>query len=154
MPYRLSDRSKSELDGVHPALVQIVEWAIDRTPVDFAVHDGLRTDAEQAEYVRRGVSQTQNSKHLRQADGYGHAVDLVPYINGKLRWEEGPCCRIAEVMRDGADRFGTRIRWGGAWVELNGTYEKPEELVRRYVERKRAAGQRAFLDFPHFELLW
>jgi len=63
----------------------VVERATEITSVDFAVHDGLRRIEEQREYVARGVSQTMASKHLPQADGYAHAVVLVPWIGGRLR---------------------------------------------------------------------
>lgn len=86
MPYSLGSKSRAELKGVHPDLVGVVERAIQITTQDFSVHDGLRTEAEQREYVRTGASQTMNSMHRTQADGFGHAVDLVPFINGKLRW--------------------------------------------------------------------
>jgi peptidoglycan L-alanyl-D-glutamate endopeptidase CwlK len=81
MAYSLGARSLAELEGVHPKLVEVVKRSIELTTQDFAVHDGLRTIAEQREYVRRGVSKTMNSMHMRQEDGYGHAFDLVPYIS-------------------------------------------------------------------------
>ena len=87
MTYSLGTASRAELRGVHPDLVKVVEHAIQITTQDFSVHDGLRTLKEQRRYVAAGVSQTMNSMHRTQPDGFGHAVDLVPYINGKLRWE-------------------------------------------------------------------
>lgn len=54
---------------------------------DFSIFDGLRTEAEQRKNIRRGVSWTMNSLHLPQADGLSHAVDLVPYIDGRLMWD-------------------------------------------------------------------
>lgn len=54
---------------------------------DFGVHDGLRTEAKQREYVRTCASQTMDSLHRKQADGWGHAGDQLPFINGTLRWE-------------------------------------------------------------------
>jgi len=152
MSFILGSRSRAELRGVHPDLVRVVERAIQLTPVDFAVHDGLRTAEEQAEYVRRGVSQTMNSRHLEQADGWGHAVDLVPYVNGKLRWEWPPIFQIAGAVRRAAEELGVGIRWGGCWGLLNGSKSEPEELVRAYTEERLRAGRRAFQDGPHFEL--
>jgi peptidoglycan L-alanyl-D-glutamate endopeptidase CwlK len=152
---RLSRRSRDELKGVHPDLVGVVEESILRLPqgYDFGVHDGIRTLAEQREYLRRGVSRTMNSKHLPQADGYGHAVDLVPYIMGRFRWEWEPIYVIAEVVRDVAKRRGVRIRWGGFWDELTATTEPPELLVKQYVAKRRKEGKKAFIDGPHYELI-
>lgn len=151
--YYLGTNSRRELQGVHPKLVAVVERAIQLSTVDFGVHDGLRTEAEQHEYVKRGVSQTMNSKHLKQADGYGHAVDLVPYVRGKLRWEWAPIYSIADAVRTAAREVGVRLRWGGCWCVLTDTDDDPETLVRRYTERRIAQGRKAFTDGPHYELL-
>ena len=85
MSFVLGAKSRAELQGVDPDLVRVVERAIAITPVDFTVHDGIRTVAEQKRYVAEGVSWTMRSRHLE-----GKAVDLVPWINGKPRWEWPP----------------------------------------------------------------
>ena len=152
---RLGRRSRDELKGVHPDIVGVVEESIMLMPqgYDFGVHDGIRTLAEQREYLRRGVSRTMNSKHLPQADGYGHAVDLVPYIMGRFRWEWEPIYVIAAVVRSVAESRNVRIRWGGFWDELTGTTEDPKVLVRQYVDQCRKEGRKAFIDGPHYELI-
>lgn len=111
--FTLGSNSLREAGGVHPHLIQMVKYAIYITPQDFALHDGLRTLAEQREYVRTGASQTMDSLHLPQRDGWGHAVDLVPYINGKLRWEWPAIYPIAESMRAAAVHYGYPLEWGG-----------------------------------------
>jgi peptidoglycan L-alanyl-D-glutamate endopeptidase CwlK len=123
MTFSLGRKSLAELQGVHPDMVAVVRRAIRLTTQDFAVHDGIRTIQEQREYVRRGASKTMNSKHLTQKDGYGHAVDLVPYINGQLRWEWRPIYAIAEAMRTAAGELGVVIHWGGfkGFARLTGT---------------------------------
>ena len=74
MAFALGAKSLAELAGVDPRLVAVVKRAIEISPQDFAVHDGLRTEAEQTALVRAGASQTMNSMHRKQADGFGHAV--------------------------------------------------------------------------------
>lgn len=143
----LSNRSRQNLVGVHPDLVRVVLRAIEITSQDFAVLDGLRTIEEQTALVASGASKTMDSRHLT-----GHAVDLVPVVNGKLRWEIGPCCAIAEAVRSAAQQCGVQVRWGGDWEILNGYIDPPEELIAEYVERCRSQGKRAFIDGPHFEL--
>lgn len=133
-------------------MVKVVNRAIEITGQDFTVHDGIRSVREQRNYVNRGVSQTMNSKHLKQSDGYGHAVDLVPYINGKMRWEWEPIYVIAEAMRQAADELGVNIRWGGCWQVITGTSLPPKKLVRNYVNKRRKQGRKAFNDGPHYEL--
>lgn len=156
MAYVLGSRSLAELEGVHPRLQAVVKRAIELTEQDFGVHDGLRTLAEQREYVRRGVSQTMNSKHMKQPDGYGHAVDLVPYINGKLRWEWEPIYHIAAAVNQAARELNVSLRWGGCWDMsfnvLSPTPESMESAVEAYTQRRRNAGRRAFIDGPHFEM--
>lgn len=87
MAYKLSARSLGHLEGVHPDLVRFVKRMIEVTPRDFSVIDGVRTLEEQKANVAKGVSKTMNSLHLPQSDGFAHAVDLVPIVNGKVSWD-------------------------------------------------------------------
>ncbi len=156
MPFALGASSRKELQGVHPKLIAVVEAAIVLTPQDFSVHDGLRTDAEQQVMVDKGVSQTLASLHLRQPDGFGHAVDLVPFINGKLRWEWPPIYHIAAAVHAAATQQGVALIWGGVWdrpfLSLTGTAAALEQAVEDHAARRKAAGRKAFLDGPHFQL--
>ncbi len=154
MGFKLGRHSKAELKGVHPDLVAVVKRAIEISEQDFTVHDGLRSKAEQREYVDRGVSWTMKSKHLKQkATGFGHAVDLVPYINGKLRWEWPAIHLIASAMRQAAKELGVKIRWGGCWERLDNSTLNTEIMVEEYTARKRRQGKRPSLDGPHYELM-
>lgn len=164
MSYVLGKKSLAELNGVHPKLVECVKIAIVRTRQDFGVHDGLRTVEEQRRNVIAGVSRTMNSKHLRQADGYSHAVDLVPYINGRLRWEWPPIFIIASAMAEAAHEVRLGLIWGGVWDRRfpedfgNCSPKSLRAMVDGYTERQRKrlldAGKkpRVFLDGPHFEI--
>lgn len=156
MTYALGARSRAELVGVRADMVSVVERAIALTPQDFAVHDGLRTTIEQREYVRRGVSKTMASKHMRQADGFGHAVDLVPFVNGKLRWEWPPIFAIAAAVRRSAEELAVPLVWGGVWdrafLDLGETAGDMEKAVNAYVARRRGLGKTAFIDGPHWQL--
>jgi peptidoglycan LD-endopeptidase CwlK len=144
----LGEKSLKELAGVHPDLVAVVKRAIEITVQDFSVHDGIRTLEEQRRLVASGASQTLESRHIT-----GHAVDLVPYINGKLRWEWDPIHNIADAVRTVAKELGIPIRWGGAWDRpFTETNDLPEDMVADYSARRRRAGKKAFLDGPHFEL--
>jgi peptidoglycan LD-endopeptidase CwlK len=146
--FTLGKKSLGELEGVHADLVNVVKRTIALTVQDFGVHDGKRTMEEQKKFVASGVSQTLDSRHLT-----GHAVDLVPYINGVLRWEWDPIYRIADAVRLVAQELGVPLRWGGAWdVLLTETEGPTEDLVADYSARRRAEGKKAFLDGPHFEL--
>lgn len=166
MTYILGAASRKEMAGVHPALDAIVNEAIKITSQDFSVHDGLRTEAEQRDYVKRGVSKTMNSKHMKQGDGFSHAVDLVPFINGKLRWEWKPIFVIAAAVRKAlgmvnadrakAGKAPVKLIWGGVWdrdfASLADDPREMEKAVNSYVARRRALGKTAFIDGPHWEL--
>ena len=154
MDFKLSQRSLSRLEGVHPDMVAIVKRAIEITDVDFGVSQGVRTLAQQKEYVRTGKSQTMNSKHLPQSDGYSHAVDVVAYIGGDVAWELNLYDNIADAFKRAAQELGVSIKWGAAWnvpdmTKWDGTME---EAMMHYVDTRRKEGRRPFIDGPHFEL--
>lgn len=155
MTWKLSRRSKNELDGVHPDLIEVVHRCLEISPVDFGVHDGIRNVHEQRELVKRKVSRTMNSRHLRGKDGYGHAVDLVPYINRKLRWEWAPIYELASAMRQASQELLIPLRWGGVWDRRLGNLDFDMKFeVEAYVARRkqRYPGRDVFIDGPHFEL--
>lgn len=114
--FALSARSMQRLEGVHPQLVEIVKLAIQRTAVDFTVVEGLRTPERQRELVAAGKSQTMNGLHLRQADGYAHAVDLAPLVGGAIPWNEWARFKdLADVVKACAADLGVPVEWGGDW---------------------------------------
>lgn len=134
--FKLSQRSLSRLAGVHPDLVDVVKLAIERTQVDFTVVEGVRTVAQQREYVAKGVSQTMNSYHLPQADGLGHAVDLAPLIGGAIPWDDWSQFKyLADVVKECADELGVPVEWGGDWKTFK---DGPHfQIPRDWKDRKR-----------------
>jgi peptidoglycan L-alanyl-D-glutamate endopeptidase CwlK len=150
MSFTFGTRSEAELEGVHPKLISVVRRALEVTQIDFAVIDGLRTVEEQNEYVRTGASKTMNSMHLRQRDGYGHAVDLVPCVFGKPRWEIPLCLQVAAAMKQAAMEQGVAITWGACWDrKLN---DLPPNLARAVEDYKVRHHGTDFIDAPHFQL--
>ena len=151
------EQSAQALGPAHPDFGRFVELTLKYSSQDFGVHDGLRTEAEQREYVRTGASQTMDSLHRKQADGWGHAGDLVPFINGKLRWEWGPIYVIAAAAKRAAAELKLRVRWGGCWQELSQIKgHTPEDMVRAvadYGAARRKARKKVFTDGLHFELI-
>jgi peptidoglycan L-alanyl-D-glutamate endopeptidase CwlK len=122
MSFILSKRSLKALDGVHPDLYAVVRAAIKRSPVDFAVTEGLRNASRQRELYEAGLSKTLDSRHLT-----GHAVDLCPYIEVKFAlhelkaWDD-----LGAALLDTAAWLGVPLEWGGRWT--------------------------SFIDRPHFQL--
>lgn len=137
---KLGPTSTSKLCGLHPSLVSIVKRAIEITSQDFMVLCGVRTLAEQKELYAQGrtkpgniVTWTLKSRHLPAADGFGRAVDLVPY---PVDWNtNSKFDAIATAMFQASKELDTPIRWGADWNK-NGI-----------------ARERGETDSPHFELI-
>ena len=125
--FKLSQRSLNNLEGVHPDLVRVVKRAIEITPVDFGVSEGVRTIETQKQYMAEGKTTTLNSMHLPQSDGYSHAVDLYCFdVNGVITWEHEWFRLVIQAMMTAAIELGVQIQAGGLW--------------------------RTFQDSPHFQL--
>lgn len=160
--FELGGKSVQTLKGgnglppVHPDLVHLVGLTIHMTKQDFTVYEGGRSLARQKQMVRQGTSHTMSSKHLVQPDGYAHAVDLVPWINGLPKWEWDGCYEIACAVDAAATQLGmaNRVRWGGAWDRVLSDFGGSSEAYAGAVEayRKRHDGD-DFIDGPHFELV-
>lgn len=129
--YKLSAKSRSRLEGVHPDLVAVVKRAIAITEQDFSVGEGLRSIERQRKLVAKGKSTTMNSRHLT-----GHAVDLLPYpFHGDVDEDGIPNIEdwdqyypIADAMKQAAKELNVDLDWGGDW--------------------------KSFPDGPHFQLAW
>lgn len=121
----LGDRSTKNLKGVHPKLVEVVKRALELSPVDFTVIEGVRSHERQKELFAQGFTKTLNSKHfINSKTGFGHAVDIVPL---PVDWNNPkPFILVAEAMKKAADELGVKITWGGSW--------------------------RTFKDLPHYQL--
>lgn len=113
MSFRLSQRSRARLQGVHPDLIAVVEVAIRRTSVDFMVTEGRRDPVRQVALVRAGASRTLNSRHLT-----GHAVDVAALVEGQVRWDWPLYGRIAGAFKAAATDLGIPLTWGGDWTRL------------------------------------
>jgi peptidoglycan L-alanyl-D-glutamate endopeptidase CwlK len=127
----LNASSKSKLKGVHPDLVRVVSrCAKDWTDKQFTfgLTCGVRTLEEQKVLVKKGASKTLKSRHIPAPNGYSHAVDVVAFIDGKVRWDWPLYDKIAKAMKAAAKSEKVPIEWGGDWV--------------------------SFKDGPHFQLPW
>lgn len=121
---RWSDRSQKSLVGVHPDLRAVMDRALQISPLDFIVIEGLRTVERQKQLVASGASKTLRSRHLT-----GHAVDLLPIgPDGKAAFDWPLYYKLAPAVKQAAKDVGVPIEWGGDW--------------------------RTFKDGPHFQLPW
>jgi len=117
------------MNGVHTDLLRVLDDALQHSPHDFVVTEGLRSVSRQREMVRIGASKTMNSRHIT-----GHAVDIYAWVDmnsdGKVVFEEMSnvhlLTAISNAIKVSATKLGVPIVWGGDW--------------------------RKFRDLPHFEL--
>ena len=132
---KLGTRSLNTLKGVHPNLVRVMVESIKDSPVDFTITDGGRTIAMQQGLYAQGRTKPgrvvtdadgvrNKSNHQSKSDGYYHAVDLYPYINGTVDFNDKQNLLpvIAAHIKATSKCMGINIGWGGDWV---GSWDKP-----------------------------
>lgn len=145
------------LDGVAPRLSNVVHAAVETLPFDVMVVEGVRSRETCAIYYGKGRTAAQcsakgvdakyaqpklakvtwlnhpfESKHCKQIDGFGHAVDLLP---APYDWKDIKLFdQVAKAMHLAALKAGVPVRWGADW-DRDG---KPRE--------------RGETDSPHFEV--
>lgn len=107
--FKFSQRSLDNLKDIHPDLVAVIYRALEISPLDFVVIDGLRTVAEQKQLFESGATRTMNSRHLT-----GHAVDIAPYV-GRIRWDWPLFDVLAVAVKEAAKQKGVAVVWGGDW---------------------------------------
>lgn len=112
---RFGTRSKENLRKCHPDL-QLLFRIVVRS-FDISITEGARSPYRQRQLVDRGLSKTMNSKHIPQADGWAHAVDLAPYpIDlSDTRKAQARFYQLSGYVRRIAEELGIRVRWGGDW---------------------------------------
>jgi len=131
MGYKLSQRSRQRLEGVHPSLIALIEYSIIDSPFDFGIprDGGARTQERQDELYAQGrtkdlhktkVTWTRNSKHLIKSDGYGHAFDLYAYVNRKASWSSKHIDPIRKHILKCAKELDIDIQWG---VVIDGVHK-------------------------------
>ena len=90
----------------------------------------MRTIEEQEKLVADGKSQTMNSRHLVQDDGYSHAIDIAVYNRDGLTWEVGYYRKVVQAFFTAAIEENVQINSGVLWrtfvdgphIELNPDY--------------------------------
>jgi peptidoglycan L-alanyl-D-glutamate endopeptidase CwlK len=132
--YKFSRQSLERLEGVHPLLIDVSLKILQYW--DCKIVYGLRSHAEQARLYSEGLSKTMNSLHLKQEDGYGHALDIAPY---PIDWNDtNRFYYFAGIVKPIADDIlkphGWYLRWGGNW---DGDLELDDQT---------------FMDLVHFEI--
>lgn len=102
---------------------KLLQYAFDNG-YEVTFGEALRTEAQQAIYIKEGKSKTPNSMHLKKC-----AFDLNFFKNGELIEDR----IMLKPIGDFWERINEANRWGGSW--------------RGAIER----GESTFNDYPHFE---
>lgn len=110
--YRFSTTSLARLATVDKRLQSVVRRALEITTIDFSVICGIRTLDEQRKAYASGASMTMNSRHLT-----GHAVDLAPFVGGKISWDWDHYRILAPYVKSAAKELSVPIEWGGDWPD-------------------------------------
>jgi peptidoglycan L-alanyl-D-glutamate endopeptidase CwlK len=122
MTRKFGSRSLKSMQGIHPDLRLVLDKALQDSPLDFVVIEGLRTKERQAQLVASGASKTLDSRHIT-----GHAVDLLPIgVDGKPAFDWPLYNQLGPAVKKAAVDLGIELDWGGDW--------------------------KSFKDGPHFEL--
>lgn len=134
--HKLGSRSLKNLRGVHPDLVKVVKRALRICPCDFTIIEGCRTLARQRKLKASGASKTLRSRHIPYKNHPGHAVDIVPWIDGTVNWNNpSQFCQVGHAMRVAAMDLGIPLVWGAGRM-YGGHWSN------------------SFNDMPHFQLPW
>lgn len=130
MTVKLSDKSLSRLEGVHPDLVKVVKRAAEISDLDFVITEGVRTMERQKQLVAAGASKTLKGRHIPENNAckMSCAIDLAAVVGGKVSWDWPLYSKLASSMKSAASDVVIPIEWGGDWKTLK--------------------------DGPHFQLPW
>lgn len=107
---KFSKRSLNNLKDVHTDLQAIACRAIEITPIDFVVIEGIRTVERQKKLFESGASKTMRSRHLT-----GHAIDIAAWVDGGIRWDWPLYDALAVAMKQAAKELDIPLEWGGDW---------------------------------------
>lgn len=126
---KFSRKSLDNLLAVDLRMVRLMSRAIVYSPIDFAIVEGVRSTRRQQELYAQG--RTAKGMKVTNVDGVkvrskhqlGLAVDICPYIDGKLAWDNLEAfVTIAGHIKETAGIMGIEISWGGDW---KGSWDKP-----------------------------
>jgi peptidoglycan L-alanyl-D-glutamate endopeptidase CwlK len=110
---KLSQTSITRLNTCHNDLIRLIIEVAKNANIDFTVLEGARSLKQQEENVKKGVSATMNSKHLKTPS---EAVDLAPC---PIDWEDTERFKkLSEIVKETAKKLGIKIVWGGDWKTL------------------------------------
>jgi len=137
MSFQFSLTSKRRREGVEQPLIEISDYAIGISLIDFGISEdgGLRSAERQHELfkLRRSLCDGYENKSYHQT---GKALDVYAFIDGHASWEPEHLTMVACAMLQAASHLGYKLEWGGLW--------KPPKVLN---------GIPRGWDMPHFQLV-
>ena len=114
--FKFSRTSLRRREGIDPALIEILDYAIKITVIDFGIPSsgGLRTAGRQRELYDDERSRC-DGVTLVSNHQLGLAVDVYAYVDGRASWETEHLALVACAMLQAASHLGYKLSWGGLW---------------------------------------
>lgn len=114
MKFSFGPKSQGRLDSVDADLQVIMNAVLNMGVMDITVVEGYRGKTKQDKYFEVGRSKVKwpDGKHNNLPS---KAIDIAPWINGTISWNELHCCVLAGMVLACAAGLDIKIRWGGNW---------------------------------------
>lgn len=128
--FKLSKRSLSRMEGVHPELILVFKKAIEVSPIDFGIpgDGGVRTAERQNEmFLDPGIIThcdgfDEISNHqIAEGEEFGRALDFYAYVRGRASWNKNHLAMVAAVILSTNRRLlmdgeiTIKLKWGGTF---------------------------------------
>jgi peptidoglycan LD-endopeptidase CwlK len=129
---KFSKKSLDKLETCDERLKKIALKVVEN--FDCVVVYGNRSKEDQDKAFKEGKTKLKFplSKHNSLPS---KAMDLAPFINGEIVWDDRQCYYFAGYVIRVAEELGIKIRWGGDW------------------NSNRTIKDQTFNDLVHFELV-
>ena len=165
MAFSFGKTSLAQIENLHPVLKAVITEALAVTPIDYGVLPlgGARTAEQQHDLYLQGRfghpgkivtdkdGHKNPSNHQVKADGFGYAVDIIPFMGGKPTWNWEFYFPVIAAVAKVAKAKNVSIRWGGVWDrKLEELGVDLEAEVGAYCKRHPGPDR---IDGPHLEYL-
>ena len=118
MSFKFGKNSEKQLATVKPELQKVARRALEISPHDFTIVQGIRTVVQSAQNIANGTSFLSNpnkSKHIT-----GDALDFAPFINGKIDWNDYEVFwAVKKAFQQAGQELGVKLRFGADWNNSN-----------------------------------
>ena len=114
--YKFSKRSKSNMIGVNPKMIEIANLAIKLTLIDFGIpaDGGVHTKGRQFVLYETGRSKANGTDDISYHQT-GNALDFYAYVDNEASWDQKYLAMIAAAFLQAASILGYQLQWGGLW---------------------------------------